>query len=54
MTALAGTISSDGHSHDHGSTAEAPAGQDQAPAEQDKPAEAPAEPAEDGHTSHSH
>lgn len=59
MTALAGTISSDGH--DHGSTTQtpaeqdpAPAEQDQTPAEQDPPAEAPAEPAEDGHTSHSH
>ncbi|WP_149829091.1 hypothetical protein [Streptomyces tailanensis] len=61
MMALAGTISSDGHSHDHGSTTQTPAEQDQpsaeqdqAPAEQDQPAEAPAEPAEDGHTSHSH
>ncbi|WP_138895457.1 hypothetical protein [Streptomyces chryseus] len=54
MTALAGTISSDGGSHDHGSTTQTPAERDQAPVEQDRPAEAPAEPAEDGHTSHSH
>ncbi|MFP1626478.1 hypothetical protein ACLB9X_15185 [Streptomyces sp. 5K101] len=54
MTALAGTISSDGHSHDHGSTTQTPAEPEQAPVEQDHPAEAPAEPAEDGHTSHSH
>lgn len=54
MTALAGTISSDGHSHDHGSTTETPAEPDQAPVEQDHPAEAPAEPAGDGHTSHGH
>ena len=61
MTSLAGTISSDGHSHDHGSTTEAPAEhkqapprQGQAPAEQDNPVQAPAESAEDGHTSHSH
>lgn len=69
MTALAGTISSDGHSHDHGSTSGTPAKQDQAPASQnqtpaeqgqapaeqdDAPAKAPAEPTEDGHTSHSH
>ncbi|WP_225804020.1 hypothetical protein [Streptomyces sp. NK15101] len=65
MTALAGTIGSDGHGHDHGSTSEAPAKQDppaepvpakqdQVPAEQEDPAKAPAEPADDGHTSHSH
>ncbi|NWF24701.1 DUF3784 domain-containing protein [Streptomyces sp. PKU-EA00015] len=59
MISLAGTISSGGH--DHGSTTQTPAEpdqtpaeQDQAPAEQDHPAEAPAKPAEDGHTSHSH
>ncbi|MCX5583120.1 MULTISPECIES: hypothetical protein [Streptomyces] len=54
MTALAGTISSDGQSHDHGSTTQTPAEPDQAPAEQGPPAEAPAKPAKDGHTSHSH
>ncbi|MET9955404.1 hypothetical protein ABZ135_28195 [Streptomyces sp. NPDC006339] len=54
MTALAGTISSDGHSHDHGSTTGTPAKSDQAPVEQEPPAKAPAEPTEDGHGSHSH
>ncbi|WP_284576994.1 hypothetical protein [Streptomyces sp. 2P-4] len=54
MTALAGTIGSDGHSHDHGSTTGTPAKPDQAPVKQDPPAKAPAEPAADGHTSHSH
>ncbi|WP_418960223.1 hypothetical protein [Streptomyces tritici] len=53
MTALAGTLGSDGHSHD-GSTSEAPARQDPAPPAQDEPTEAPAEPAGDGHTSHDH
>ncbi|MFI9152590.1 hypothetical protein [Streptomyces sp. NPDC053367] len=53
MTALAGTISSDGHSHDHGSTTGTPAEPDQDPVEQAPPAEAPTEPAQDGH-SHSH
>ncbi|MFD7256598.1 hypothetical protein [Streptomyces sp. NPDC059874] len=64
MTALAGTISSDGHSHDHGSTSQTPAEPDQAPAEQgqptkaptghDNPTKAPAAPEGDGHSSHSH
>ncbi|MFD5624025.1 hypothetical protein [Streptomyces yangpuensis] len=54
MTALAGSIGSDGHGHDHGSTTKAPAEQSQAPAEQEPPAKAPAKPAEDGHASHSH
>lgn len=54
MTALAGTITSDGHSHDHGSTTGTTAKPDQAPVEQAPPAKAPAEPAQDGHTSHSH
>ncbi|MDK9494452.1 hypothetical protein QEZ40_000326 [Streptomyces katrae] len=44
MTALAGSISSDGHSHDHGSTTQTPS----------EPEQAPAKPATDGHTSHSH
>ncbi|MFD9412585.1 hypothetical protein ACFWBN_37050 [Streptomyces sp. NPDC059989] len=52
MTALAGTISSDGHSHDHGSTTGTPA-PDQAPVESAPPTKAPAEPTQDGH-SHSH
>lgn len=58
MTVLAGTVSSDGHSHDNGSTTKTPAEQSQAPAGQEHPAkapaDAPAEPAKDGHTSHSH
>lgn len=54
MTALAGTISSDGHSHDQGSTTQTPAEPDQAPVKQEQPGEAPAKPAKDGHTSHSH
>ncbi|MCJ0867797.1 hypothetical protein [Streptomyces sp. AP-93] len=54
MTALAGTISSDGHSHDQGSTTGTPAKPDQAPVEQDPPAKAPAEPTKDGSTSHGH
>ncbi|MFD6226002.1 hypothetical protein ACFWFZ_03860 [Streptomyces sp. NPDC060232] len=53
MTALAGTIGSDGHSHDHGSTTGTPAKPDQAPVEPAPPTKAPAEPAQDGH-SHSH
>ncbi|MFD4248043.1 hypothetical protein ACFWP3_41700 [Streptomyces sp. NPDC058525] len=53
MTALAGTIASDGHSHDHGSTTGTPAKPDQAPVESAPPTKAPAEPAQDGH-SHSH
>ncbi|MFZ3497486.1 hypothetical protein ACODT5_30390 [Streptomyces sp. 5.8] len=54
MTALAGTISSDGHSHDQGSTTGTPAKPNQAPVEQGPPAKAPAEPTKDGHSSHSH
>ncbi|MFE9771970.1 hypothetical protein ACFYOV_09920 [Streptomyces sp. NPDC005931] len=61
MTTLASTIGSDGHSHDHGPAAETPAEPEQAPAdpdrtpgEQGQPDEAPAGPADDGHTSHSH
>ncbi|WP_329378410.1 hypothetical protein OG625_09860 [Streptomyces sp. NBC_01351] len=54
MTALAGTISSGGHSHDQGSTTGTPAKPDQAPVEQAPPAKAPAEPTKDGHTSHGH
>ncbi|MFD7626564.1 hypothetical protein ACFV7Q_11080 [Streptomyces sp. NPDC059851] len=53
VMALAGTISSDGHSHDHGSTTGTPAKPDQAPAESASPTTAPAKPAQDGHA-HSH
>ncbi|CAL9673437.1 hypothetical protein SUDANB105_07693 [Streptomyces sp. enrichment culture] len=53
MMALASTISSDGHSHDHGSTTGTPAKPDQAPAESAPPTTAPAKPAQDGHA-HSH
>ncbi|MFD6227993.1 hypothetical protein ACFWFZ_14080 [Streptomyces sp. NPDC060232] len=53
MTALAGTIGSDGHSHDHGTTTGTPAQPDQAPVESASPSKAPAEPAQDGH-SHGH
>ncbi|KMS71347.1 hypothetical protein ACM01_27615 [Streptomyces viridochromogenes] len=53
MTALAGSISSDGHSHDHCSTTGTPAKPDQDPVEQAPPAKTPTEPARDGH-SHSH
>lgn len=58
MSALAGTIDSDGHSHDHGTTNTPPA-QDAPPAQelpadqQQAPAEAP-DPANDGHEGHSH
>ncbi|MFG2330006.1 hypothetical protein ACGFMM_10305 [Streptomyces sp. NPDC048604] len=65
MTALAGTISSDGHSHDSGSTTKTPAEQSQTPAQQEQPTDSPAnqqeqptnspaKQAEDGHSSHSH
>ena len=53
MSALGNAIGSDGHSHDHGST-ETPAESNVPPADQEQPAEAPAEPADDGHSSHSH
>lgn len=59
MSALAGTIDSDGHSHDHGTTdtspaQEQPADQQEAPAESPEPGQVPSEPADDGHSSHSH
>ncbi|MGW0118030.1 hypothetical protein [Streptomyces sp. NPDC003327] len=54
MMALAGTLSSDGHSHDHGSTTGTPAKPEQVPAESAPPTTtAPAKPAQDDH-SHSH
>ncbi|MER7001229.1 hypothetical protein [Streptomyces sp. NPDC000410] len=42
MTALAGTVASDSHSHVTGSTTKTPAEQSQAPAVQEPPAKAPA------------
>lgn len=52
MSALGNTMESDGHSHDHGST-ETPSERDVPPVDERQPAEAPTDPADDGH-SHSH
>ncbi|MFE6506887.1 hypothetical protein ACFVDI_09980 [Nocardioides sp. NPDC057767] len=53
MTALAGTIASDGHSHDH-SPSETPVEPTDPVVDQERPTEAPVEPTDDGHSSHGH
>jgi hypothetical protein len=54
MSALGSTIDSEGHSHGEDSTTNTPSDPAEAPVDQQQPAEAPADPADDGHSSHSH
>ena len=53
MSALGSTVDSEGHSHGEDSTTNTPSDPAEAPVER-QPAEAPADPEDDGHSSHSH
>ena len=53
MSALGATIDSEGHGHGNGST-DTPADPDVPPADRQEPADGPASPTDDSHSSHSH